>query len=79
MGKGLNKKLQDTGNLRQRFTPSSFRATATDIVWFNNAKTAKGFPYAAHHDKPDQRPFMWLSDDALERVALYGLNYIMGD
>jgi phage gpG-like protein len=69
------KKLQATGRLRQSFKPQSWRATGQGILFFNNAKTKSGFPYAAHHDdgpsgwdgKP--RKFMWMSDKGMNNMA----------
>lgn len=58
--------LQAAGNLRQRFTPNKWRFKSNEVIFFNNAKTKSGFPYAAAHDeggpKLPQRKFMWLSD-----------------
>ncbi|NNG10220.1 MAG: hypothetical protein HKM92_08600 [Arenibacter sp.] len=76
-GKGGNKILQDTGNLRQSFTPGNFRVGTGMIVWFNTAE------YSNRHDMGDtgggrsgglvggvpQREFMWLSDRALTKIG----------
>jgi hypothetical protein len=41
-----------------------------DIIWYNEEKTSKGFPYAEAHNegggKLPQRQFMWISDRALD-------------
>jgi len=72
-GKGGNKILQDSGRLRQSFTPRSYRAKSYGIQWFNPAKTKGGFPYAAGHneggDVLPKRDFMWLSTKALQRIS----------
>lgn len=82
-GKGGNKILQDTGRLRQTFLPTSYRKVGEGILWFNNARTGSGFPYAAAHDEGgDQLPartFMWTSEDASERIAEVTLNYVLGN
>lgn len=74
IGKGGNKILQDTGRLRQSFTPRNVRRVSDGILWFNPAKTKKGFPYAAHHD--ETRTFMWLSPGILEDMAGVTLNFL---
>ncbi len=80
IGKSGNQILQDTGRLRQSFTPTSFRQVNEGILWFNPAKTAKGFPYAAAHDEggPNlpKRDFMWLSDDAKGRLEEVTLKFL---
>lgn len=82
-GKGGNRILQDYGRLRQSFQPSNFREASGGILWFNNAKTAQGFPYAYAHDeggpKLPQRSFMWLSGQALEKVGEQTLKYLEED
>lgn len=82
-GKGGNKILQDSGRLRQAFTPTSWRNVTGGILWFNNARTRDGFPYAAAHDeggkKLPKRDFMWLSDDAQARMAQLTLQFILSD
>ena len=80
IGKGANNILQDTGKLRQSFVPTNYRREGAKIVWFNNAKTAKGFPYAAAHDKGGgrlpKRDFMWLSKDAKKDIRDATLKFI---
>jgi phage gpG-like protein len=75
IGRGNNKKLQFSGKLRQTFTPGSYRSNSDGIVFYNNAKTKGGFPYAAAHNdggsksgRPPQREFMWLSDKGLKGI-----------
>ena len=46
IGKGGRNILQTTGRLRNSFKPGNVRKIGGDLVWFNNAQTAKGFPYA---------------------------------
>src|SRR3990167_3724406 len=43
IGKGGNKILQDSGRLRQSFTPSSYRAVSEGLLWYNPAKTGQGY------------------------------------
>lgn len=82
-GKGGNRILQDTGRLRQSFQPSNWRQVNEGILWFNPAKTAKGFPYAAAHDeggeKLPQRDFMWLSDEAKDKIEDVTLKFMEDD
>lgn len=82
-GRGGNKILQDSGHLRQAFQPSSVRSAKEGLVWFNNATTRAGFPYAFAHDEGGgqlpQREFMWLSDAAMDKIAEVGANYLEGE
>lgn len=75
------KKLQDTGRLRQSFTTANYRVNQNQIIWFNQAKTKNGFPYAYAHDtggpKLPQRRFMWLSKSAFNELTNSYLKYIM--
>jgi phage gpG-like protein len=74
--------LQATGRLRNSFKPSNVRSSIEGIVWFNNAKTKSGFPYAQAHDDGGEtlpkRDFMWLSekafDDMLENIQNFMLD-----
>lgn len=79
-GKGGNKILQDTGRLRQSFKPHNWRKIDEGFLWFNNAQTKSGFPYAWAHDtgteKLPKRDFMWASNDALETIMEQTLNFI---
>lgn len=72
IGKGGNLILQDSGRLRQWFKPSSWRGTSDGLLFYNNAKTKKGFPYAYAHDtggpQLPQRGFMWLSGAGVDRM-----------
>lgn len=80
IGKGGNMILADTGRLRQSFTPTSYRQVNEGILWFNPAKTKSGFPYAAAHDeggpKLPKRDFMWLSDEAKDKLEDVTLKFI---
>lgn len=83
IGKGGNKILQDTGNLRQQNQPANRRKVQDGVLFFNPAKTKGGFPYAFAHDNNEQprkklprRPFMWLSENALEDMAQNTLKFI---
>jgi hypothetical protein len=89
-GKSGNKILQDTVNLRQRVGPiergGNFRKAKDGILWFNNAKTKKDFPYAFAHDNDTEsrktlprRSFMWLSDKALESISKQTLEFLMSE
>lgn len=79
-GKAGNKILQDTGRLRQSFTPQNWRQVSEGILWFNAARTSTGFPYAAAHDRGGpvlpKRPFMWLGRDAKETMGRVTLDFI---
>lgn len=80
IGRGGNKILINNGRLRLNFQPMNVRKTADGLMWFNNAKTASGFPYAAAHDeggpKLPQRQFMWLSNQAIESIEDQILRYV---
>lgn len=81
VGKGSNKKLQDSGRMRNAFLPSNHRQASNGILWFNPAKTKDGFPYAYAHDtggtRLPQREFMWLSDQAAELAAKATLDFML--
>jgi phage gpG-like protein len=91
IGKMIKKKkianmiLQDTGRLRNNFKPHKFRSTKNGFLWFNNAKTKKGFPYAAAHNNDEprktlpQRKFMWLSAKALTKISDVSLDRLLQD
>lgn len=84
MGKSGNKILQDTGRLRQNFKPmGNVRTTSEGILWFNDAVTKSGFPYAfAHNEGGDQLPkrdFMWLSNKAQEDISLQTLQFMIDE
>lgn len=80
LGKRGNKILQDSGRMRNSFTPKKVRKVANGLVWFNPAKTKDGFPYAASHDqggnKLPQREFMYLSDGALGKIESETLRFM---
>lgn len=77
IGKGGNKILQDTGRLRQAFTPSTFRNVSEGILWYNPVS------YARRHDEGDgrspARPFMYLGTEAKADLSQLTLAYILGD
>ena len=81
IGRAGNKKLQYSGHLRQNFKPTNFRSIQNGLSWFNNAKTKTGFPFAFAHDEGGQtlpqREFMWLSEDAAEKMAKVTLQFIL--
>lgn len=75
IGRSGNKKLQFDGKLRQSFTPTNYRASSDGVLFFNNAKTKTGFPYAYAHDNDEEprkklprRAFMWLSSQAINGI-----------
>ena len=80
IGKGGNRILQDSGRLRQSFQPTNVRPVSPGLLWFNNAKTAGGFPYAAAHDEGGKRlpkrDFMWLSREALDDIEEQIIKFI---
>lgn len=71
-GKQGNKILQDTGTLRQNFKPSKYKKTNEGFLWFNDARTKSGFPYAFAHNEGGKRlpkrDFMWLSGWAMDSI-----------
>lgn len=78
---GPPKILQMTGKLRQNFKPTKYRSDRDGLYWFNDAKTKGGFPYAFAHNegggKLPRRDFMWLSDQAVEKIAKDTLNFML--
>ena len=82
-GKGGNRLLQDSGRLRQTFKPTSYRVMSDGVLWFNNAKTRAGAPYAYYHDEGvgnnPKRDFMWLSNKAMSKLEEELLQFVMGD
>ena len=80
-GKGGNKILQDNGRLRNNFKPSKVKKTNSGFLWFNDAQTKSGFPYAAAHDKGGsklpKRDFMWLSEKAMNKIEEQTLQFIL--
>ncbi len=83
IGREGNKILQFNGRLRQNFKPTSMRASAQGILWFNDAKTKGGFPYAAAHnyggDKLPKRDFMWLSFNAMNAISEQTLQFMLDE
>lgn len=75
--------LKDTGRLRQSFSPTNWRSVAAGILWYNNAQTKSGFPYAfAHNEGGDvlpKRDFMWASDQAMNQVAMKTLQFLIDE
>lgn len=85
-GRSGNKILQYSGKMRQQFKPSDFRNQSNGILWYNNAKTKSGYPYAWAHDNGDtgawdlpQREFMWASDKAQDKIAEQTLAFILDE
>lgn len=80
-GKGGNKILQDTGRLRNTFKPQKNRVVPNGILWFNDAKTKTGFPYAAAHEyggsRLPMRNFMWLSKQAMDKIGEQTLQFML--
>lgn len=71
--------LQFSGRLRNTFKPTNYRNTSDGLLWYNNAKTSEGFPYAAHHDETAlvTRSFMWLSRDAFDKLMEITLDALL--
>lgn len=85
-GKGSNFILQDTGRLRNNFKASNWKKVNRGLMWFNDAKTKSGFPYAAAHDQglPNEqgnklpvRRFMWLSNKAMKNINEATMQFTM--
>jgi phage gpG-like protein len=81
IGRGGNKMLQFNGRLRQNFTPQKYQKKSDGILWFNNAKTRGGFPYAYGHNEGEgklpKRDFMWASEKAVEKMAEQTLTFMV--
>lgn len=75
IGKGGNQILQDTGKLRNAFTPFQFRQVSGGYLWYNLME------YSGMHDRGEkgmpQRQFMWLSDEALQNIADQTLAFLV--
>lgn len=83
-GRGNNKILQYSGRLRQNFKPSDYRVQSDGILWFNDAQTKSGYPYAAGHDKGTaaggkQRDFMYLSKRAMDKISEQTLQFMLDE
>ena len=80
-GKGGNKILQDSGRLRNNFKPTNVRGGKDGTVWFNDATTKSGFPYAHAHNEGEgnlpKREFMWFSEKALDKLAEQTLKFLV--
>lgn len=83
IGRGGNQILQWSGRMRQNFKPTDVKTTREGILWFNDAKTKTGFPYAAAHDngegKLPQREFMYLSDKGTDQVSVQTLQFLLDE
>lgn len=81
IGRGGNKILQFSGRLRQSFDKSGntaetgHKVRGSDIGWYNRVE------YAWWHDEgaPVTRPFMWLSDKAVEKMTDQTLTFILDE
>ena len=73
--------LKMTGHLKRSFKPQSWRKGSGTIVWFNNAQTKGGFPYAAAHNiggpQLPQRKFMRVSDTAMKDISAITTRFIL--
>ena len=81
IGKQGNNILTDSARLRNSFGPRKYRISSDSITFFNPARTASGFPYAAAHDeggrKLPQRRFMWLSNKANKKIGQDTLKFLL--
>jgi phage gpG-like protein len=82
-GRGGNKILQYSGKLRQGFKPAKVRFSGQELVWFNDAQTKSGFPYAAAHDEGGptlpSRSFMWLSKKGADDISMQTLQFMLDE
>jgi hypothetical protein len=74
-----NNVLRNTGHLFQSFKPSNYKKESEGLLWFNNANTRSGFPYAYFHDEGSKKPrsFMWLSRAAFDNLAMAALDALL--
>lgn len=83
IGRSGNKILQFSGKLRQNFKPADYRNTENGLLWFNDAQTKSGFPYAALHDdggpNHPKRSFMWLSNKGSEDISKTTLQFLLDE
>lgn len=79
IGRGNNNILQFNGRLRQSMVMG--KPSNNGLMWFNNAKTKGGYPYAWGHDTGDgklpQREFMWISKEAMTVIGNIVLDHII--
>ncbi len=75
----IRKLLQASGNMRNALTPKNYRRTSSGAEWFNTMK------YSRTHDQGDdgrnipQRQFMWLSEDAIEKLSQQMINFALSE
>lgn len=83
IGRASNQKLQFNGTLRNNFKPTNVKSSSAGPIWFNDMKTKKGFPYAYAHNeggpKLPKRDFMWLSDEATEKIGDQTLAFMLDE
>lgn len=72
-----NKLLVLSGTLRQGFLPSNIRMTSDSATLFNSVS------YSGKHDRGEdglpERPFMWLSESAMEKIEKGFLQHWVGE
>lgn len=75
--------LQFDGRMRQNFKPTDVKSTSAGPMWFNDAHTKSGFPYAFAHNEGGsilpKRDFMWLSDGAMNEIAEQTLQFMLDE
>lgn len=72
---GGGKILQRTGALRSEATTADVKFQDNGYGWKVSKRTTSGFDYAAFQN--EKRPFMWISDKALEEAAKSLLGHIL--
>ncbi|CAB4170096.1 Phage virion morphogensis protein [uncultured Caudovirales phage] len=81
IGRAGNQILQFSGRMRQNFKPGNYRGTKEGPLWFNDAQTQTGFPYAFAHNEGGsrlpKREFMFLGDDAVEDISKITLGFLL--
>jgi len=80
---GYQQILQRSGHLKGGFLLNNYRLKPGSFIWFNRAKTKKGFPYAYAHNeggpKLPRRDFMWLSRSGMRNIEDQVVRMLQGE
>jgi hypothetical protein len=82
IGKGSKKILEGNRGIYKGYKASNWRGVSAGVIVFNNAQTKDGFAYAKHHDEGrsswmgNPRPFMWISNKAIDGIISDTLKWL---
>jgi phage gpG-like protein len=80
LSRGTGRILQDTGALKGSVSPASFARPKSGKITL----LTSGLAYSKTHDEGDKgrnipkRKYMWISDEAIEKMADVALKYLQG-